>query len=959
MYDFKKIENEILELWKKNRIYEKAKKKSNDGKKFYFLDGPPYTSGRVHIGTAWNKTLKDMVLRYKRYKGFNVWDRAGYDMHGLPNENATLKKLKLRNNEDIISFGVSSFIEECKKLAIENMNLMNEDFKKLGVWMDFDNAYQSITKEFIEGEWWLIKKAYESGRLYEGLRTMTWCPITESALAKHELEYKNIKDDSIYVKFKIKNKDNHYLIIWTTTPWTLAFNLAVMVNPEINYVKAKVDNEMWYVAAELAESFIKNIANKNFKIIEKIKGKNLEGIEYQPPFYEELKLFYDEIKSKSPKTHTIILSSEYVDISFGTGLVHCAPGCGPEDYEVGHRNNIPPFNTIDTKGIFPKNMGKFSGLVAKKDDNKFIEILKKKGSMVAIKEYEHEYPHDWRFHKPVIFRTTKQWFFKVEDLKDRMIKFNKKIKWVPYAGFNAFDSWLRNLRDNSISKQRFWGTPLPIWKNIENENDYIVISSAKGLEKLSEVKVNDLHISNLDSIKIKINNKTYKRVPDVIDVWVDAGTVSWNCLDYPHDKKKFKELFPADFILEGKDQIRGWFNLLIVASTLAFNKPSFKSVYMHGFVNDALGRKMSKSLGNYIVPQEVIDKYGADTFRYYCIGGTSPGIDLNYNFDDIKIKHKNLTVLWNLHNYLIDLIQNLEINPKNLKITRKQFSIEEKYIFSKLHSTIEKVTKLFDEYKLNEIPWVIEELYLELSRTYIQLIRDKSSIGTNKEKNVVVYTVYNILIEVLKLLMPIVPFITEEIYQNIKDKLKLKEESIHFYKWPKFEKKLINKKLEKNVDIAKLIISEALAKREKIGYGIRWPLQKLTIYTEDSSIIKSLKETKNLIKIQINVKEIKIEKERTKGKFKIELDQELTPELEQEGFARELTRRIQALRKKNGLRKQDKIILSIKTDYDLGNFIKEIKDKVGAKEIIFNKVSKDSSKENIKGKEFFISISKI
>ena len=958
MYDFKKIEENVLDFWRKNRIYEKVKKKNNKGKKFYFLDGPPYTSGKVHIGTAWNKSLKDSVLRYKRAKGFDVWDRAGYDMHGLPTENATLKKLGLKNNDDVVSFGISRFIEECKKLCLENMNSMNGDFKRLGVWMDFDNAYQSITKEFIEGEWWLIKKAHEKGRLYEGLRTMTWCPITESALAKHELEYKNITDNSIYVKLKLEDKNDHYLIIWTTTPWTLAFNLAVMVNPDITYVKAKVDNEFWYVAADLTQPFIKGIANKEFKIIEKIKGKSLEGFGYIPPFYNELKKFYDEIKSNSQKTHTVILSKDYVDTSAGTGLVHCAPGCGPEDYEVGYKNNIPPFNNIDTKGMFPKGMGKFSGLFARKDDDKFIDELKNLGVLIEVVKYQHDYPHDWRHNQPVIFRTTKQWFFKIEDLKDSMIKANQKIKWTPNAAFNAFDSWLKNLRDNSISKQRYWGTPIPIWKNVEDESDYFLISSANELENLSKTKINDLHISSIDKIEIKKDGKIYRRIPDILDVWVDAGTVSWNCLDYPSNEKNFKELFPADFILEGKDQIRGWFNLLMVASMIAFDKPSFKNVYMHGFVNDSLGRKMSKSLGNYILPQEVVDKYGADSFRYYCIGGTSPGLDLNYNFEDMKLKNKNLTVLWNVNNYLIDLIKSLDINPKNLKIKSIDLSIEERYILSKLNSTIKRATELFEEYKINEVPGVIEELYLELSRTYIQLIRDKSSIGTEREKKLVVYTIYKVLIESLKLLAPITPFITEEIYQNLKRELKLKEESIHLFDWPKEDKKMINKKLEENIQISKEIISEALAHRERIGYGVRWPLNVMEIYTSDESVIKSIKQIEPLIIRQINIKKIKLMKENAGTKFKIILDDKITPELEQEGFARELTRRIQNLRKKAGLKKQDKIKLNLVSDYDLGEFIKEIKEKVGAKEIT-NKQTKEALKENIKGKEFLISLSKI
>ncbi|MEK6868663.1 MAG: class I tRNA ligase family protein, partial [Nanoarchaeota archaeon] len=629
------------------------------------------------------------------------------------------------------------------------------------------NAYQSVKKEFIDGEWWLVRKAHEKKRLYEGLRSMAWDWEHQTALAKHELEYKDIKDNSIFVKMQVKGKNarkskilekqsfsespenfdfheisgttsggNEFLIIWTTTPWTIAFNLGIMANPNLEYVKCKVNSEYWIVAKALANAFISGIAGKKYGVVEEFKGKKLEGTEYVHPFYDELKEHYNEIKRKHPKTHTVVMSEEYVDTSSGSGLVHMAPGCGPEDYEVGHRNNIPAWNLVKEDGVYNDEMGPFSGMHTIKDNNKFTECLKKKNAVVAEQEVEHSYPHGQRSHEPVIFRTTKQWFFKVEDIKKDLIRENDKIKWVPKAGYNAFNSWLENLRDNSISKQRYWGTPVPIWRNAENPDDYIVIGSIKELEELSGKKVEEPHIPWIDEIEIKKDGKTYKRVPDVLDVWVDAGTVSWNSLDFPHNEDNLKKFFPADFILEGKDQIRGWFNLLHVASMLSMGKRSFDAAYMHGFINDAMGRKMSKSLGNYILPEEVISKYGSDTLRCYMISGANPGLDLNYNFDDMKVKYRNLTVLWNLHNYIIDLAKNSDTNPAELKIRKDRFSLEENYIFSKLNSTIRKATKTFDEYKLNEIPTLVEDLFLKLSRTYIQLTRDKSS---GEDKKVVLY----------------------------------------------------------------------------------------------------------------------------------------------------------------------------------------------------------------------------
>ena len=1039
-YEPLKQEPETLNFWKENKIYEKASEKNKGREKFYFCDGPPYTSGKVHLGTAWNKSLKDSILRYKRMQNFEVIDRAGYDMHGLPTENATEKELGIKNKDGIKKIGVDKFVKACKDLSIKNLKAMNEDFKRLGVWMDFDNAYQSISKEYINGEWWLVKKAHEAGRLYEGLRSMAWDWSHQTALAKHELEYKNVTDKSIFVKMQVKSKENEFLIIWTTTPWTIAFNLGIMANPQFDYVKCKVDGEYWILAKALAPAFISSVANKKYEIIEEFKGKELEGTEYIHPFYEELKEHYDKIKSKHPKTHTVVLSEEYVDTTAGTGLVHMAPGCGPEDYEVGHKNNIPPWNTVKEDGIYGDNMGPFSGRHALKENKTFSEDLEKKGALVAQTDVEHPYPHGQRSHKPVIFRTTKQWFFKVEDIKEKLIKENNKITWVPQAGYNAFNSWLKNLRDNSISKQRYWGTPVPIWRNVENEEDYLVIGSIEELKELSGKKVNEPHIPWIDETIIKKDGKTYKRVPDILDVWVDAGTASWNSLGFPKDEESFNKYFPPDFILEGKDQIRGWFNLLHIASMISLGKRSFNSVYMHGFINDASGRKMSKSLGNYILPEEVISKYGTDTLRYYMISGANPGLDLNYNFDDMKVKYRNLTVLWNIHNYLIDMHKNININPKDIKV--KELEIEEKYIFSKLSSTIRKVTKLYDEYKLNEAPLVVEDLFLSLSRIYIQLTRDKSN--NSKKRDMVMYTIFNVLKETLKLLAPVAPLITERMYQNLKQEFSLEKESIHLCSWPKYDESAINKDLENEMDSISDVTQAILSLREKIQLGQRWPLQEAIVVTKDEKIIKAVERLRAIIKKQTNIKEIDVQQTlpdikltvkadysqlgpdfgkkapqiiakltsespdailshiEKEGKFPLKIGKEkinivkehlivnrevpepyiessfkggfvylnkkVDEELETEGYARELMRRVQALRKKAGLQKQDRISLFVKTGIELVNMLKvhdnAIREKVGAEHMAIselgpNKKHEHSSKEKVKDKEFELFLEKI
>ncbi|MFH0870347.1 MAG: isoleucine--tRNA ligase [archaeon] len=921
-YDFKEVEHGVLKLWKDKHIYQKVKEKNSGGKSFYFLQGPPYTSGKIHIGHAWNNSLKDVAMRYRRMKGFDVWDRAGYDMHGLPTERKVMELHKMKLKSDIEDFGISKFSEECLKYSTEKALAMNEDLWRLGIWMDYENAYMPVKNEFIEGEWFLVKRAHDQGRLYEGDRTLTWCPNCATAMAKHECDYKTVTDDSIFLKFKVKGKENDYLVIWTTTPWTIMFNLAIMVNPDLEYQKVDVGGERWIVAKALANVFVSGVAGKSYTIIEEFRGSKLEGIEYLHPWNDDLD-FYRELKKKHPRVHTVVLSSEYVDTSAGTGLVHCAPGCGPEDYEIGYKNNIPPFNNLDERGVFPKKIaGKFAGLVARKDDAKFIEEFKKLGILIAVTPVEHEYAHCERCSSPVIFRKTKQWFFKVEDLKEQMIKANQDVYWVPKAGQNAFNSWLENLRDNSISKQRYWGTPIPIWR-CEKCSIYDVFGSIAELEEKAGKLPANLHKPWIDEVTYKCEcGGVMRRVPDILDVWIDAGTASWNCLYYPQRTDLFERFFPADFILEAKEQIRGWFNLLMVASIMAFQRPSFKAVYMHGMLTDIEGKKMSKSLGNVISPQEITDKYGADTLRYYMCE-TPPGLDINFSWDEVKFKFKNLQVFWNIQNYLLDLTRTYGLKPQ--PIAHDKLGIEERYILSRVHSAIKKVDELHDKYLLSEVTPHIEEVFLELSRSYIQFIRDKD------DKQLVVDTIYESLISIIKILAPSLPFISESIYQTMKAEYGLEEESVHLFEWPKADEKLIAPAVEEELRLAKEVITRILAKREEVGIGVRWPLARAEIFLENPAL---LKKTENLIKQQTNVKKIIT----GKGELKVELDTAMTPGLEQEGFAREITRRLQSLRKKAGLSKNDKVNLYVETDYSIDRkLIEEMKDKVGARELCIEK----------------------
>lgn len=1019
-YDFKEIEERILKKWKDEDTYNKVSDKSKKNKeKFYFLQGPPYTSGNIHIGHAWNNSSKDIILRYKRMKGFDVWDRAGYDMHGLPTANKVQKQLGLKDKDAIIEYGMDKFVEECKEFSIKYAKIMDEDLFRLGIWMDYKNAYYPIKNEFIEGEWFFIKKAHEKERLYKGKKVMTWCGNCETALAKHELEYDNIKDQSIYLKFQVESTKNEFLVIWTTTPWTIPYNLAVMVNPDLDYVKVKANKETWIVAKDLVDSVAK-ASEVDLKVIEEFKGKELEGVKYIHPLKDKI----DFENPDSEKLHTVLLSKEYVDTTSGSGLVHCAPGCGPEDYEVGIANGLIPFNKLNEKGEF-EDMGEFSGMKAKVDDKKFITILHETGALVAKTPIEHDYAHCWRCHKPVIFKTTEQWFLKVEDLTQEILDNNKEVHWVPKESKESYERWVDNLKDNTITRQRFWGCPVPIWECECGHFD--VVGSKKDLEEKSLNGVpEDFHRPYIDSVKIKCSvcGKEMSRIPDVLDVWIDSGTASWSCLEYPHRTDYFEKYFPADFILEANEQTRLWFNMLQICSRITFDKSCYENVYTTGMILDIGGVKMSKSLGNIISPYEVVDKYGADILRYY-LCEISAGKNMNFSWEDIKLKQRNLNVLWNVQNFLIDLDKQVSD-----KVEAAEYALEEKYIISRLNSTVKNVTENLDKYHIDEVIGMIEEFYLDLSRVYIQMVRDK--VNESKENKRLVYEIIKkCMFDINRMFSIICPYVSEEIYLNLKEIYGYSEESVHLLDWPTFEESKIDTNLEESMELGGQIIQSSLAAREKAKLSLRWPVKEIIISSDDDFMKDVVKILDDILKTQINVKEITvgdlenikftvtlnfrnagkkfgtdtgdvataiknvdanevyaaIEKndkydlngfELTKEEVEFEkvvpeqytfsdfskgtiyLDTKRNEELDKEGFTREIIRRVQSLRKDKGLEKNDVIKLHVKSSISLDE--DRIKSVCGARELTVSEEGSDYSNIDefeIKANDFMIFFDKL
>src|SRR3989344_5653473 len=783
-------EEQILDFWKKKKIYEKAVEKRKNAKKFYFLDGPPYATGYIHMGTAMNKILKDFYIRFFRMYGFKAWNQPGYDTHGVPIENKVEQKLGFKEKQDIEKFGIDKFIEECRNYTTQFLDVMNNQFANLGVWMDWKHPYLTLSNEYIEGAWFTFKQGYEKGLLYKGTYSVHVCPHCETAVAYNEIEYTQVTDPSIFVKFKLKKKQNEYFVIWTTTPWTLASNTGIMVKPDAEYARVQVGDEIFIIAKQLLDSVMTKVKIKDFTILETMKGKELKDLEYESP----LRDIFPFIK-KLKNAHRIVLSDKYVTLEDGSGLVHTAPGHGQEDYKVGVENDLPIVNPLGFDGKYNKESGKYSGMFVKTADKLIIEDLRNLGALLSEEKVEHDYPLCWRCSSPLLMMAVPQWFFKVTEIRERLLSENKKINWVPAWAGQRFQNWLESLGDWPISRQRYWGIPLPIWI-CKKCNEVKVIGSTKELPKIPK----DLHKPYIDEIvfKCKVCRDEMRRVPDVLDVWFDAGVASWASLGYPSDKKLFDKMWPADFILEGPDQIRGWGDSLMITSIMTFGIKPFLNVLFHGFVLDAHGIKMSKSKGNTVEPEEVIKKYGRDVLRFYFLLG-APWDDYFFKWEDIADISKSFVVIRNVFNFVSTYVSGSG-SPKNLRI-------EDKWILSKLNTLVRNTTEYNKTFQGHKSAKELKEFILnDFSRWYVKLIRDRVwPTYSGKDKKAAFFTLVKVTETLIKLLAPFTPFMSEEIYQSVLKKT-LKVESVHLLDWPVPDKKMINQKLEEDMEVVKKIV---------------------------------------------------------------------------------------------------------------------------------------------------------
>lgn len=922
-------EQEVLAFWKENNIYSKSKEKNKSGKKFYMMDGPPYASGHIHMGTALNKILKDVAMRSQRLQGKDVVDIPGYDTHGVPIELAVEKEIQSKSRKDIEAFGVDKFVARCREFATQHINAMNDEFANLGVWMSFDKPYITLEDKYIEAIWHAFKEADKKGLLYLGKYPVHVCTRCGTAVAFNEIEYGRQKDNSIYVKFPLKNKENTFLIIWTTTPWTLPANAGVMANPNYNYVEIQVaEGEKWVMAKDLMPKIMMTL-ERGFTIVGEFKGSDMDGWEFINPLAKNINI-------KLENSYRVVMSSRYVFIEDGTGLVHCAPGHGKEDYEVGKDNGLAAPSPVSIDGTLGEECGKYAGKKARVVDAEIIEDLEKEGKIVYKHMYEHDYPLCWRDKSPLLMLSLPQWFLKISSVQEKILVENDKTNWVPSWVKLRMKAWLEGISDWPISRQRYWGTPLPIWYD-EKTGEKVVVGSIDELKKLSGKDVSDLHKPGIDNIEIEFNGKKLKRVPEVLDVWFDSGVSSFAALGYPSDKQKFERYWPADLNIEGKDQIRGWWNSQFILSQIVFDKKPFDSILFHGMILDMGKKKMSKSVGNAISPESIIEKYGRDYLRYH-LAKLSKGEDFSYNEDELKEVHKAISTLLNVNNFVNGLEKNTSMK------------VEDRWILSRFNSLKKNMTNSYNSYKFNEAIVHFEKfLIFDLSRDYIQIVRERS--------NEIYDVMQEIRLGLVKLIAPVMPFLAERIWKSLKEKSIVSEESVHLSSLPNVDENKIDEKLEKEFELLSNVIVMGLFERDKAKIGLKWPLAKATIYMKEEGLNLDMLE---VVGRQLNVKSVETIDSK---EIKVEFDTKMTPALESEGYSREFARNIQAMRKKAGLVKGQMINIEVVCNANLRKYFEEnihfLTERTNAKKINFVDVSRESelSKFEIRGNDVSVKFS--
>jgi isoleucyl-tRNA synthetase len=868
--NYPELEKKILEFWEKNKIFEKSISSRDENNLFTFYEGPPTANGKPGIHHVMARTLKDLVCRYKTLKGFRVERKAGWDTHGLPVEIEVEKELGIQNKSEIPNYGVAKYNAACKASVFKYLNLWEQMTTRMGYWINLDSAYVTFKNEYIESVWWSLSELFKKGLLYKGFKIVPQCPHCETPLSSHELSlgYDDVRDPNVYAKFKLKDEDAS-ILVWTTTPWTLISNVALAVGPEIDYVKIKVEGHGVLYLAKARLSVIK----EDYTILAELKGQELLNKEYEPLYN------YIHVDKKA----WYVIPGEFVSTEDGSGVVHIAPAFGADDYEVSKKFNLPFVQPVTIGGRFTDEVTDFAGRLVKTikfktheekgaDPDILRNLKERKLIYRSSNDYLHSYPHCWRCDNPLIYYARDSWYIKTTDLAPRMIELNKTINWAPpEVGSGRFGNWLEENKDWSLSRDRYWGTPLPIWINEDNDEMFCVGSIAElkegYIEKdgkkilvkdLPEAEI-DLHKPFVDGIKFEKNGKVFSRTSELIDVWYDSGAMPFAQYHYPFENNEWfeKHAFPSDFICEGIDQTRGWFYTLHAISTMLFNNVAFKNIIVNELILDKKGLKMSKTKGNTVDPFVLFEKYGADATRWYLVTNSPPWRPTLFDEEGlVEVQRKFFGTLVNTYSFFA-----LYANIDKFKFDEALISYDERpeidrWIISKLNSLIEEYESLMDNYDVTKAARAVSNFTIDhLSNWYVRRCRRrfwKSEMNANKLS--AYQTLYECLVKVCVLTSPFAPFIAEEIYLSLnsitnKDKF----ESIHLFEFPKSSYR--DKELEEKMDVAQRVVFLTRAMRAKANLKVRQPLRKLMVVV-DKSKNDALAKMKDVILDEVNIKEL-------------------------------------------------------------------------------------------------------
>jgi isoleucyl-tRNA synthetase len=861
-YEPHSVEDRVFDYWDEVNAYEKTKANREGAERFFFVDGPPYTSGAAHMGTTWNKSLKDAYIRYLRMSGYDVTDRPGYDMHGLPIETKVEEQMGFENKKDIEEFGMENFIRECKEFAEDQLDAMDEDFQSFGVWMDWNNPYKTVNPEYMEAAWWGFQRAHERGLVEQGMRSISQCPRCETAIANNEVEYEDVEDPSIYVKFPLKGRDGN-LVVWTTTPWTIPANTFVAVDGEMTYVGVEAEkdgeSEILYVAEPTVEEVLKEGRYEDYEVVDEVTGKEMVDWEYEHPLAEEVP------EHPSGEGALQVYTADYVEAD-RTGLVHSAPGHGEEDFERGTELGLDIFCPVAGDGVYREEAGEYAGKFVKDADEDITADLDANGHLLSSDTVTHSYGHCWRCDTGILQIVTDQWFITVTDIKDELLDNIEDSKWHPQeARDERFYNFVENSPDWNVSRQRYWGVPIPIWTPEEWDGDMadvVVVGTRDELAETVDQDVNpeevDLHRPTVDELTITKDRTTYTRVPDVFDVWLDSSVASWGTLDYPSEEEDFEELWPANLIMEAHDQTRGWFWSQLGMGTAALGEVPYDEVLMHGWALAEDGRKMSKSIGNIVSPEEAIERHGADPMRLFLLSQNPQGEDMRFSWDEMQNMQRSLNILWNVFRFPLPYMRLDEFDPDAVDVKDANLELVDEWLLSRLQTVTAEMTDHWEAYRQDRaLRALIDFVVEDVSRFYIQVVRERMWEEEDSASKQAAYaTFYHVLRRSVALLAPFAPFVSEEIYQNLTGDNGA--DSVHMLDWPEADEFWRDEGLESDVSVLRAVEESGANARQQAERKLRWPVSRIVVDANDDRVVRAVENHDDLLADRLNAREVEL-----------------------------------------------------------------------------------------------------